>query len=136
MRKQYFGRQLKRDTNERKALFRGLLNALVLQERIRTTEAKAKAIKGDADKLVTKAKTKKSAAYEVLTKVVNHEAAQKLINDLGPRFSSRSGGYTRITRVGKRIVDNAPMVVIECTDQSNKEAVAPKGSRAKKEEKV
>src|SRR5258708_6565012 len=106
MRKNYFGRQFKRDANERKALFRGLLNALVLQERIRTTEAKAKAIKADADKLVTKAKNNKDSAYQILTRIVNHQAAQKLISDLGPRFSTRNGGYTRITRTGKRIVDN------------------------------
>lgn len=118
MRKKYFGRQFKRDANERKALFRSLLNALVLHESIRTTEAKAKAIKGDADRLITKSK-RSNSAYNTLTRVLNNEAAKKIINDLGPRFSDRAGGYTRITRVGKRIVDNASMVVLEWTDKQD-----------------
>ncbi len=127
MRKHYFGRQFKRDSNERKSLFRNLLNSLVLHDRIRTTEAKAKAIKGDADKLVTKVKTKNDTAYQVLTRIVNHEAAQKLINDIAPRFATRNGGYTRITRADKRINDNAQMVILEWTEGSAK--LQPKADR-------
>src|SRR6266487_1333176 len=107
MRKNVFGRQFKRDANERKALFKNLLTSLVLEERIQTSEAKAKAIKGAADKLITKAKKGGQAAYRALEAEVNHNAVVKLIDDIAPRFASRNGGYTRIIKVGKRIADNS-----------------------------
>jgi large subunit ribosomal protein L17 len=111
MRKHYFGRQLKRDANERKALFKNLLTSLVLEERITTTEAKAKAIRAAADKLVTKAK--KADAFARLAPDVRHVAAAKLITAIAPRFADRQGGYTRIIRVGRRVADNAPQVIME-----------------------
>lgn len=117
MKKHVFGRQLKRDANERKALFKNLLTSLVLEERIKTTEAKAKAIKGAADKLVTKAK--KVNAYKNLHPDVNTDAVNKLIDDIAPRFAKREGGYTRILRIGKRrVADNAPMAYIEWTEKT------------------
>lgn len=127
MRKHYFGRQLSRDVNERKALFKGLLNSLVLHESIRTTHAKAKSIKGDADKLITKAKVRGEQSRQYIQAIVSQEAVTKLISDLAPRFSNRNGGYTRIIKLGKRLGDNAPMVIIEWVDQPVKaEVVAPK----------
>ena len=122
MKKHVFGRQLKRDANERKALFKNLLTSLVLEERIKTTEAKAKAIKGAADKLVTKAK--KANAYKNLHPDVNTDAVNKLIEDIAPRFAKREGGYTRILRIGKRrVADNAPMVYIEWTEKAAETSV-------------
>lgn len=124
MRKNVFGRQFKRDANERKALFKNLLTSLVLQERIMTTEEKAKAIKGAADKLVTKAKKAlpagrqgRDVVYRTLAPEVNHDAVVKLINVLAPRFAVRPGGYTRIIKVGKRrIADNAAMAYLEWSE--------------------
>lgn len=117
MKKRVFGRQLKRDANERKALFKNLLTELVLRERIRTTQAKAKAIKASADKLVTKAK-KGEAARGVLHPLVSDKATDKLIKDIAPRFVKRNGGYTRIIKIAKRRVgDNAPVVYIEWSDK-------------------
>ena len=121
MRKQYFGRQLKRDANERKALFKNLLTSLVLEERITTTEAKAKAIKAAADKLVTKAK--KNNPMDRLVLDVRHEAAAKLINAIAPRFADRNGGYTRIIRAGRRVADNAPQVIMEWVVKGEKTVV-------------
>ena len=66
MRKNVFGRQFKRDKNERAALFKGLISSLVLHERIKTTEEKAKAIKGEVDKIITKAKKGDLAARHLL----------------------------------------------------------------------
>lgn len=118
MKKHVFGRKLKRDTNERKALFKNLLTSLVLEERIKTTEAKAKAIKASADKLITKAK-KGNGSYRLLHPDVNQEAVTKLISDIAPRFAKRQGGYTRIIKLGKRrVADNAPMVFLEWTQRS------------------
>ena len=72
MRKRIFGRRLKRDTNERKALFRSLIHGLILHGKISTTEAKAKAIRGDVDKLITIAKTRgDDARRQLMKKLVN-----------------------------------------------------------------
>ena len=144
MKKNIFGRQFKRDANERKALFKNLLTALVVNEKIKTTDAKAKAIKAAADKLVTKAKKGGRDAYRGLEAEVHHDAVVKLIDDLAGRFAARNGGYTRIVKMGKRVADNAPMSVIEWVekaavkaDASGKVAVVKKSASAKvSEDKV
>lgn len=120
MKKHVFGRQLKRDANERKALFKNLLTSLVMEERITTTEAKAKAIKSAADKLVTKAKKGGPDAFRNLAPDVRYDAVAKLINTIAPRFKDRQGGYTRIIKVGHRIADNAPQVAMEWVVRSEK----------------
>lgn len=113
MKKNVFGRRFKRDIKERKALFKSLMSSLVLKERIRTTEAKAKAIKGDVDKLITTVKKNEDFARRFLTKSLSTEALEKLISKVAPRFKERPGGYTRIIRLGKRVSDHAPMVIME-----------------------
>jgi large subunit ribosomal protein L17 len=118
MRKNVFGRQLKRDSNERKALFKSLLSSLVLYESIQTTEAKAKAIKSDADKLITKAKKGGLHAYRLVEPELYTDAVKKLLNTIAPRFTNRQGGYTRIIRVGRRLKDNGQEVIIEWTEKS------------------
>jgi len=125
MRKNVFGRQFKRDKNQRKALFKGLLNALILNERIKTTEEKAKSIKGDADKLITTAKRNSERAYKLLEPRIAHDANKKVIEDIAPRFSQRPGGYTRITKIGRRTKDNASMVMIEWTELGTKNMIKP-----------
>lgn len=114
MRKNVFGRQFKRDTNERKALFKSLISSLVLTGKIKTTEAKAKAIKADVDKIITKAK-KGDIARRILQSRLLKDAVEKAIS-IAPRLAKRQGGYSRITRIGKRLSDNASMVLMELTD--------------------
>jgi large subunit ribosomal protein L17 len=135
MKKQVFGRHFKRDANERKALFKNLLTSLVMEERITTTEAKAKAIKAAADKLVTKAKKGGPDALRRLSPDVRYDAVTKLVNTIAPRFADRPGGYTRIIKVGHRVADNAPQVVMEWVVKGEKVA-APKKTKkvAKKSE--
>src|SRR6202035_1239971 len=87
--------------------------SLVIEERITTTEAKAKAIKAAADKLITKAKKGGPDALRRLSPDVRYDAVTKLVNTIAPRFSDRQGGYTRIIKVGRRVADNAPQVVME-----------------------
>jgi large subunit ribosomal protein L17 len=128
MKKNVFGRQFKRDANERKALFKNLLTSLVMNEQIKTSEAKAKAIKGAADKLITKAKKGGREAYRGLEAHVNHDAVVKLIDDLGPRFASRNGGYTRAIKIGNRVADNAPMALMEWVEKKAV-AIAPKAEK-------
>jgi large subunit ribosomal protein L17 len=132
MKKKIFGRQFKRDKNERQALFKGLLSSLVLEERIETTEQKAKSIKADAEKLVIKAKKELVLAKKLLGKKLHPAAIEKMITSVAPRFDNRSGGYTRIIRIGKRFGDDANMVILEWVEKPL-ENLEPK---AKKEKKV
>jgi large subunit ribosomal protein L17 len=135
MKKQVFGRHFKRDANERKALFKNLLTSLVIEERITTTEAKAKAIKAAADKLITKAKKGGPDALRRLSPDVRYDAVTKLVNTIAPRFSDRQGGYTRIIKVGRRVADNAPQVIMEWVDRPEIVAEVKTKSNDKKDDK-
>lgn len=136
MKKNVFGRKFKRDINERKALFKGLMSALVLEERIKTTEEKAKAIRGQIEKLVTKVKKNNSGVTGFLGQYLTPIAMQKMVVDIAPRFTSRNGGYTRILHVGNRFYDNASMVIMEWVEGSqNAEVRAQNSELNKKEEK-
>lgn len=117
MRKNYFGRQLKRDANERKALFKGLVSQLVIHERVKTTEAKAKAIRGLAEKLVTNSRKEALLAHKLLQPYLTADALKKMIGDIGPRFANRPGGYTRIVKLQNRFSDNADMAIIEWVEK-------------------
>lgn len=119
MRHRVAGRRLSRSKDQRRALFRILLTELFRHERIRTTEAKAKAIKADADKIVTLAKRGDLAARRQVGAILtDDEVAQKLFRDgdFGRRFQGRAGGYTRILRLGQRSGDGAEMVFLELVD--------------------
>ena len=114
MKHRYFGRKLNRDIKERKALFRSLVIALIDKGKIRTTVAKAKAIQGLVEKLVTKAKEDTDAATRQLTSFLTRkEIISKLTIDIMPRFKDRVGGYVRIRKLGKRFGDGAEEVVME-----------------------
>jgi len=117
MKKNVFGRQFKRDTDERKALFKGLISSLILHERINTTEEKAKSIKALADKIITKAKKGEEKARYLLQGLLPKQAIDKVIFKIAPRFEKRHSGYTRIVRIGRRFSDNASVVLMEWTEQ-------------------
>src|SRR5258706_9221972 len=119
MRKQVFGRKLQRDTNERKALFKGLMNDLVMNESLKATEEKAKAIKGQVEKLITKAKNRGTEARKFLSPYLESQAVEKVIVDLAVRFEKRPGGYTRIIKTGNRFSDNASMVIMEWVEKNS-----------------
>jgi large subunit ribosomal protein L17 len=119
MKKNVFGRKFKRDKNERKALFKSLMSSLVLNGRIKTTEAKAKAIKGEVDKLITKARKETLLAKRLLEKKLHPVAVEKLLKEVAPRFSKRQGGYTRIIKLERRIGDNAKVVLMEWVEGEN-----------------
>ena len=125
MKKNVFGRKLKRDKNERKALFKSLMSALVLNERIETTEAKAKAIRPEIDKLVTKAKKGGNSANLVLEKSLSRPAYEKMLKEIGPRFNKRQGGYVRLMKIGRRFGDDAPAVIIEWVEKATAVALLP-----------
>lgn len=114
MRHRRAGYKLKRDMGARKALLRGLATSVIENERIVTTVPKAKAVRPLVDKMVTLAKrdtlhTRRQAASFLETPA----AVKKLFETFGPRFAQRSGGYTRITRLGWRQGDGAEQAVLE-----------------------
>lgn len=122
MRKRVFGRKLKRTTNQRKALFKSLTQALVLHGRIKTTEAKAKSIKGEVEKLITHANKNEANAFHYLQRHVHVKTAEGIIK-IAPVFKGRPGGYTRIIKIGNRIKDSAPMVILEFVEKTDSSVV-------------
>ena len=122
MRKNVLGRQFKRDVNERKALFKSLISALILQGKIKTTHEKAKAIKADVDKIITKAKQGQTAR-RLLRANLLEGAVKKVIDEIAPRFEKRQGGYSRIIKIGRRLSDNASMAFIELVETETKPAI-------------
>lgn len=116
---------LGRDSSARKALFRDLVTDLFIYERIQTTQAKAKAVRTIAEKLITKAKKGDLHARRQVAAFVRREqvtaeqdAIQKLFDELAPRYAERPGGYTRILKLGPRRGDSAPMVYLELVDRA------------------
>jgi large subunit ribosomal protein L17 len=135
MRHQKDGFKLGRRTNHRWALFRNLLVALFRHERITTTEAKAKAVRGLADHMVTLAKRENlHARRQVLAMVPDQEVVRKMFDTIAARFADRNGGYTRIIRSGVRPGDGAPTVLLELVDRPDTPADKGKG-KAKGEPK-
>ncbi len=116
---QIAGRHLGRNTSQRKALFRSLVTELFRHERITTTEAKAKAVRGDVEKLITLAKRGDVHARRLANRTLLDKAvSDKLFETIGPRYAERAGGYTRILKLGPRAGDAAPMVILELVDRA------------------
>ena len=127
--------KLGRLTQHRWALFRNLLVALFRHERITTTEAKAKAVRGAAEHMITLAKRENlHARRQVLTMVPDAAVVGTLFDTIAARFSDRNGGYTRIIKTGRRPGDNAPMVILELVDRA--ETDKDRKGRAEKKEKA
>lgn len=106
-------RKFGRETKQRRALIKSLAEALIVRERITTTQAKAKSLRVFSEKLVTMGKKGDLAAIRRARAQLNKEAADKLIKDIAPRFAQRAGGYTRIRNLAPRISDGAKMAIIE-----------------------
>ena len=128
------GYKLGRLTQHRWAMFRNLLVALFRHERIQTTEAKAKAVRGLAEHMITLAKRENlHARRQVLAMMPDTEVVGKLFDTVAARFAERHGGYTRILKTGVRPGDAAPMVLLELVDRA--EAPKEKGKGKGKDEK-
>ena len=114
MRHNKSGRKLGRKTASRKALMSNLASALITHKRIKTTDAKAKELRMYVEPLVTFAKRGDlHARRQVLKKIPRKAIIHELFDTIGPSFSDRDGGYTRITKLGFRDNDRAPMSLIE-----------------------
>ncbi len=122
MRHRVAGHRLKRSTSHRRALFRNLTTELFRHRRIKTTEAKAKAVRAEAEKLITLAKRsldKENDVNErrlVLRTITDREVMQELFETIAPEYRDRPGGYTRIIKLGPRQGDAAPMAILELVE--------------------
>lgn len=107
------GRKFSRKIGPRKALLRVLTNNFFVHEKIKTTEAKAKELRSIAEKMITKAKNNTLANRRLLEGYLTSENTKKVIEKIAPLYKERSGGYTRIIKLGPRDSDSAKMVIIE-----------------------
>jgi large subunit ribosomal protein L17 len=132
MRHQKAHHKLNRSSTHRTATMRNLATALFRHERIETTQAKARALKSYAEKLITLGKrgdlhARRTAARDIQ----DHAVLQKLFAELAERYRTREGGYTRVLKVGRRRGDNAPLSLIELVDAQLKSAVVEEEEAAK-----
>lgn len=112
------GRTFGRTSSHRKATMQAVAVALIKHELIRTTVPKAKELRKLAEPLITRAKTDSVHNRRIaFSRLRDRDAVQKLFKDLGPRYTSRPGGYTRILRCGFRAGDKAPMAYVELVDR-------------------
>jgi len=109
------GRKLGRKTGPRKALFRSLVVAVLRYEQIKTTEARAKEVRGQVERVITLAKDGSLASRRRIVAELPDEplVIDKLLNEIAPKYNDRSSGYTRIVRLGTRAGDAAPIVQLE-----------------------
>lgn len=118
MRHRKSGRQLNRNSSHRRAMFRNMASSLVRHEIIKTTVPKAKELRRVVEPLITLARRDSVANRRLaFARIRNKDTVAKLFNELGPRFMSRPGGYTRILKCGFRVGDNAPVAYIELLDR-------------------
>lgn len=119
MRHRKKGRSLSRTASHRRAVLRNLATALFRHERIQTTTAKAKELRPFAERLITLAKRGDLHARRLAARrIQDREVLGKLFDEIGPRFASRPGGYTRILKLGARRGDGAEMALIELVEKT------------------
>ena len=129
MRHSNSGKKLSRNPSHRKALLRNMSKALLTHGRIRTTEVKAKELRGVVESLITLARRNDVAARRLAYRELgSHQLVQKLFDEIAPRFAGIPGGYTRVVKLAMpRRGDCAPMAIIELTKQA---AEAPAEAQA------
>ncbi len=130
------GRKFGRTSAHRKALFRNMVTALIDKERIRTTLAKAKELRGKVERTITLGKKGTlHARRHALKLVADKESLKKLFGLLAERYANRPGGYTRVIKLGHRLGDDAPMAFIELVDREGESAanLAEKETKKAKE---
>jgi len=152
MRHRVAGKKLNRSGGHRRALFRNLVSALIYRERIETTEAKARAVRGQAEKLITLAKrglameeqdpargvhARRLAAARLNRWARDPDGTRvdllaKLFEEVAPRYVDRPGGYTRVIKLGQRRGDAAPMAVLELVEGRKVKRSAKRKSKGKK----
>lgn len=133
MRHRKRGRQLGRDTDHRRALFRNLVTSLLEHERIETTEAKAKEVRAIADRMISLGKRGDLHARRLaLSYIQSKEVVAKLFSDIAPRFMDRNGGYVRIIKSRVRPGDRARLSVLELVELKKEEKTKGKERQRQK----
>jgi large subunit ribosomal protein L17 len=128
MRHQLSGRQLSRNASHRAAMLRNMAASLLRHETIRTTLPKAKELRRVVEPLITLGKADSEANRRLAySRLRDADVVSKLFDDLGPRFTPRPGGYTRILKMEPRPGDSAPMALMQLVDKATDEAVEPEG---------
>ena len=125
MRHQISGYRLGRSSGARLALRRNLIKQFFTHERIRTTKTKAAAIRGEAERLITIARNSADASDAekvharrlAISKLGDNQVINRLFDEIAPRFANRPGGYTRVLKLGPRMVDSAEMVILELVEE-------------------
>ena len=108
------GRKFDMPTAQRMALFRGLVRSLIIHERITTTVPRAKEVRPMAEKMITLAKEGSvHSRRQALRFIPDKDVVAKLFSEVGPRYATRPGGYTRVVKLGKRLGDGADMAILE-----------------------
>jgi large subunit ribosomal protein L17 len=131
MRHHRAGKKLGRDASQRRALYANLAASLIEHGRIKTTEAKAKAVKPIAEQMITLGRRGDiHARRQALAFLRTQEVVHQLFSEVAPRFKERPGGYTRIVKLGPRQGDAAEMVYLELVDYEPGHALAPTRTRA------
>jgi len=129
------GRKFGRTSAHRKALFRNMVTALIGRERIRTTLAKAKELRGEVEKTITLGKKGTlHARRHALKLVADKDSLKKIFGPLAERYANRPGGYTRVIKLGSRLGDDAPMAFIELVDREDESPIKPPVKEKKVEE--
>jgi len=119
MRHRKSGRKLNRTSAHRKAMMRNMVTSLLDHERIETTDAKAKELRGLADRMITLGKRGDlHARRQALSVIRSKEITAKLFDELAARFRDRPGGYTRVIKLGNRVGDAAPISIIELVEDA------------------
>lgn len=136
MRHRVAGKKFSRDRGHRKALFKNLINALVIRGEVKTTESKAKAVRRLVEKLITKGKKGTVHARRLIGSFLqNKKAVNKIVDEISPTFKKRLGGFTRIIRLGRRRGDNAMMVKLALVEKPAAKTEPAKKVKEKKETK-
>jgi large subunit ribosomal protein L17 len=132
MRHRVAGVKLSRSPAHRRALFRNLVTALLEHEAVRTTDAKAKEVRRWADRVITLGKRNTlHARRRAATIVRRRRILRKLFEEIAPRFEGRSGGYTRVVKLGVRPGDAAALSIVELVEQAGQKAEQGKAGRKK-----
>ncbi len=114
MRHKIAGRQLGRSSGHRRAMYRNLVTDLLHYEKINTTEAKAKEVRGLAEQMITLGKEGGlHSRRQALSYIFDKKVTEKVFDELAARYTERPGGYTRIVKLGRRLGDGAAMVQLE-----------------------
>jgi large subunit ribosomal protein L17 len=133
------GRKLNRSASHRHAMWRNMVTSLLQREHLQTTDAKAKELRRFAERMITLGKRNTlHARRQALAFVRSRSVVAKLFDDIAPRFSARPGGYTRITKLGTRRGDAAPVSLVELTergDRARSEAEKKRERRRKAQQK-